>query len=129
MAGRLSEALLRPPAGVASVGTPSEPGAGDAFAARTVPGAFRTAELAHAAVRAVTERNRSVGRRARRVAVAVGVSTIGGRDLRVGDDSGFVRITGAERLDADGVRPGARARRRCRSAVRRRTAPPAALVA
>ena len=102
MAVRLTEALLRPPAGVASVGTPSEPGAGDTFAARTVPGTFRTAELAHAAVRAVTERNRSVSRRARRVAVAVGVSTIGGRDLRVGDDSGFVRITGAERLDADG---------------------------
>jgi hypothetical protein len=102
MASRLTEALLRPPAGVAGVGTPVDPGPGDAFAARSVPGAFRTAEVAHAAVRAVTERNRSVGRRARRVAVAVGVSTIGGRDLRVADDSGFVRITGAERLDADG---------------------------
>jgi hypothetical protein len=103
MAGRLSEVLLRPPAGIARSGTP-DAGQGDVFAARTLPREVRTAELAHAAVRAITARNAAVGQDARGVALAVGVSTISGQELRVGDDSGFLRITGAEELDMDGLR-------------------------
>jgi hypothetical protein len=103
LASRLFEAVLRPPAGVAAVSPPAAPGSGDVFATRTLSTTFRTAEVAHAAVRAVSERNRTAGRRTGRVAVAFGVSLTGGRDLRVGDDSGFLRITGAEWLDADGL--------------------------
>ncbi len=103
LASRLLEALVRPPAGVAAVGPPPAQVPGEVFATRTLPTTFRTAQVAQAAVRAITERNSTSGRRARRVAVAVGVSLISGRDLRVGDDSGFLRITGAERLDADAL--------------------------
>jgi hypothetical protein len=104
MGSRLVEVLVRPPAGVALVEAPAATSPGDVFAARTLPSEVRTAELAEAAVRAIGERNRAAGQRARRIALAVGVSTINGRDLRVGDDSGFLRITSAEQLDAEGLR-------------------------
>lgn len=102
--GRLGEVLLRPPAVVAPLGTPDASAAGDAFAARTLPAEVRTAGLAAAAVRAIAARNAAADRRTGRIALAVGVSTVSGRDLRVGDDSGFLRITGAEDLDTEGLR-------------------------
>jgi hypothetical protein len=103
MAGRLLEVLLRPPAGVAAVGAAGPIAPGDVFAARTLPTEVRTASLADAAVRAIVERNTADGQGTRRIALAVGVSTISGHDLRVGDDSGFLRITGAEELDTEGL--------------------------
>jgi hypothetical protein len=92
---RLAEVALRPPAPLA--GTSSDVGL-DAFTRATVARPVRTAALVHAAVRAVTAHNRSAGAPDRRIAVAVGVSTTGGAELKVGDHSGFLRLTDAERL-------------------------------
>ncbi|MBV9832245.1 MAG: hypothetical protein JOZ82_11690, partial [Marmoricola sp.] len=106
--GRLVEALLRPPAGVAGRPRADGPSAGDVFAARTLARTVRTAELAQAAARAVADHNRAAGARAERIALAVGVSTVGGTELRVGDDSGYLRISGAERLDVPQVQDALR---------------------
>ena len=97
VAGRLLEVVIRPPAGVAP--TNSGPTEGDAFAAATLNRSVRTSELVHAGVRAIDAWNVSKGARNRRIAIAVGVSTIGGENLRVGEHSGFFRLTNAERLD------------------------------
>ena len=106
IADRLLEAVVRPPAGVAAPATaaPTQLDVpGDVFAARTLPRTVRTAEVAHAAVQAVRERNQRAGVRGSRVALAVGVSTVDGSDLRVGDDSGFLRLAEAERLDVSSL--------------------------
>ena len=52
MAGRLLEVLLRPPAGVAAVGTSDPTAQGDVFAARTLPTEVRGVARDHAAVTA-----------------------------------------------------------------------------
>ena len=95
MAARLVEVAFRPPATVA--GTPSTTEV-DVFAGTVLRRPVRTSQLAHAGIRAVVAHNRSAGLRAEHVAVAVGVSTTGGADLRVGDHSGFLRLTDVERL-------------------------------
>jgi hypothetical protein len=98
MASRLLELAVRPPAPVASGTGGSSTSVEDVFAVARVPRAVRTAQLAHAAVQAVAAHNGARGARSDRVALAVGVSTTGGADLRPGDHSGFLRFTGAERL-------------------------------
>ena len=105
---RLLEAALRPPAGVAGRPPHHDPPPGDVFATRTLAHTVRTAELARAAARAVTDRNRALNARAAHVAVAVGVSTVGGSELQVGDHSGYLRITGAERLDVPQIQDALR---------------------
>ena len=98
MAERLLEAVARPPAGIA--GRPGDGAAHvDVFARTTVPRPVRTAEVAQAAVGAVCARNEAHAARGTRVALAIGVSLVGGHELRVGDDSGFLRLPGVERHD------------------------------
>ena len=97
VATRLLEVVIRPPAGVAP--TASWPTEGDVFAAATLNRSVRTSELVHAGVCAIGAWNVSNGARSRRIALAVGVSTLGGEDLRLGEHSGFFRLTNAERLD------------------------------
>ncbi|MCW2760995.1 MAG: hypothetical protein JWR85_1196 [Marmoricola sp.] len=103
---RLAEVVVRPPAPVAgSAVQATSPGhLPDVFAATTVPRLVRTAELAHAAVQALSAWNAAAGARSDRIALAVGVSTVGGAELRVGDHSGFLRITGTERLNLAGLK-------------------------
>jgi hypothetical protein len=93
---RLAEFAMRPQAGVAGGGNGHD--RGDVFARATVDGPVRTAALVHAGASAVEDANRERGRRSDRVAVAVGVSRAGGTRTRVADDSGFLRLTGVERL-------------------------------
>jgi hypothetical protein len=97
---RAWEVAARPPARVAR----SVPAGatGDSFAATQVDGARRTADLVLAGARAVVRWNGA--RRARRVSVAVGVSTTGGASHELADRSAFLRLRGVERMDLDEVR-------------------------
>jgi hypothetical protein len=99
---RLWEVGARPPARVA--GSSGTPGAGDAFARVTVDAAPRTADLVHAGAGAVVAWNRRLGVPARRVTVAVGVSTVGGASYDLADHSGFLRLRGVETMTVDDVR-------------------------
>ncbi|MET0840334.1 MAG: hypothetical protein ABWY19_16260, partial [Marmoricola sp.] len=104
MATRVLELALRPPAPVASSPGGSQPTPGeDVYAVAVVPRAVRTAELAHAAVQAIASRNVDAHRRADRIALAVGVSTTGGADLRGGGHRGLLRVTHAERVGVGGL--------------------------
>lgn len=100
---RAWEVTARPPARVApsAAGSSSER---DAFAAATVEGSPRVADLVHAGSRAVVAWNRRHGRSSRRVSVAVGVSTIGGSSYALGDHSAFLRLGDVEDLDLDAIR-------------------------
>jgi hypothetical protein len=77
---------------------------GDAFAASTIAGTPRTADLVRAGTEAVTRWNLSRGARSRRISVAIGVSTVGGAGEDLADHSAFLRIRHAERLDAEDLR-------------------------
>lgn len=87
VASRLAEVVFRPPAKVP--GAP-DGGGGEVFATTDLDQKVHTAALVHAGAAAVQKK---------RVAVAVGVSRTGGADLRVGDHSGFLRLTDVDRLD------------------------------
>jgi hypothetical protein len=99
---RAWEVAARPPARVAASlkGTAS----GDSFATITVQATPRTADLVLAGARAIVAWNREHGRPARRVSVAVGVSTLGGDAAELADHSAFLRLTGVERLGAEELR-------------------------
>jgi hypothetical protein len=99
LASRLTEVAFRPPAPVAP--SPAAAVDGDVFAVAQVPGSRRTADLAHATLAAVSDWNRRAGARTDRVALAVGVSTVGGADLQVAEHSGFIRIPDAQRHTRD----------------------------
>jgi hypothetical protein len=77
---------------------------GDVFAATTVPGTPRTADLVSAGSRAVIRWNRDHARPARRISVAVGVSTVGGVSDDLADRSGFLRLNNVEKMTASEVR-------------------------
>ena len=104
---RLREVLLAPPATVA--GTSPEDQPGDSFARFTVAGSVGVADLAHAAVRAVLDHNRSHGARDSRVAVAIGASRAGGAAPVFADNSALLRLRGVERLSPDDLRAAIRA--------------------
>jgi hypothetical protein len=99
---RLAEVAIRPPARVA--GSSKTGPAGDVFAAMTVAGTARTADLVLAGARAVGAWNHEYGRSARRTSVAIGVSTLGGEADALSDASAFLRLTDVEELDAGQVR-------------------------
>lgn len=101
---RLREALLHPPARV----TPPAgvlPGTGDVLVERALPGAHRTTALVGAATRAIVAHERSRGRTATHVAIAVGAvrDQPAVTDAPVADRSVLLRLTDVERLDADGI--------------------------
>jgi hypothetical protein len=102
LARRAWEVAARPPLRVAACATAA--GSGDAFAEITVDSRVRTAELVIAGARAVVAWNAARGQAGDRVAVAVGVSRSDRAPHELADHSGFVRLTGTERLDVDGVR-------------------------
>lgn len=98
---RLAEALLRPPAPVPGARRGRDrtvPAAGDTMVELTVPGAFRTAHVVHAAVRALVGLGAGP-----RVVVAVGVSRDPAGAGPLADHSALVRLHDAERLDPAGV--------------------------
>jgi hypothetical protein len=100
--GRAWEIAAQPPARVA--GDADGRTLGDSFASSTVDSEPRTAELVHAGCRAVVDWNDRHRARARRVSVAVGVSTVGGGSGDLSDRSAFIRIRGVERLNLEEVR-------------------------
>ena len=99
---RATEVAVRPPAVVA----PSAPSAraGDCFAVTTVEGTPRTGDLVRAGALAVATWNREHHVGARRVSVAVGVSTAGGASEELADHSGFLRLRDVEQMTASQVR-------------------------
>jgi hypothetical protein len=99
---RAWEVGVRPQAGVVGSNPSATPG--DSYAARTIDGAPRTADLVYAGALAVATWNRSHGARPRPVSVAVGVSTVGGRDAGLADHSAFLRLRAVERMSLGGVR-------------------------
>jgi hypothetical protein len=102
LAGRAWELLARPPARVPPATAAPRPG--DAFADLTVDGVPRTADLVHAGAGAVAAWSRSRGVPARRISVAVGVSSAGRAPDELADRSGFLRLRDVERLSLDEVR-------------------------
>ena len=99
---RAWELAMRPPRSAARSLAGTE--TGDAFAVRTVDGAPRTAELVHGGARAIAAWNRAHRTSARRLSVAVGVSTVPGTDVGLGDHSAFLRLREVETLTLEEVR-------------------------
>ena len=99
---RAWEVAARPPARVAGSG--HGPGGADAFARAEVAGSPRTPDLVHAGAQALQAWNTARHVPARRVSVAVGVSTVGGSSTALADHSGFVRLRDVERMDLDQIR-------------------------
>ncbi|MBJ7358343.1 hypothetical protein [Nocardioides sp.] len=101
MLGRLREVALAPPAKVA---TPAvDPAPGDAYAATTVPGRVRTADLVHAAVSAVVDHNSRWGRSSRHVTVAVGAGRPAAAGERLANRSELIRLRDLEGRSATEV--------------------------
>jgi hypothetical protein len=99
---RAWEVAARPPARVAASADSSS--SEESFAVATIAGSPRTADLVHAGARAVIAWNATHGTSARRISVAVGVSTVGGASDALADRSAFLRLTGVERMALDEVR-------------------------
>lgn len=106
LVARVGEMLLRPPAHVA--GHPRPGATTDVFATADVAGARGTSELAHAAVQVLSEWNAEQGERPDRIALAVGVSTVDGSQPRIGDASGFLRLTDVQRRSPADLRRAVR---------------------
>lgn len=103
VARRLAEAAFQPPASVTPPDRP-RPDAGDVMVERTVPGSFRTADLVHAAARAVVAHQAAHGRTARHVAIAVGASRRPDpTDATLRDRSALLRLRDVETLDRAGI--------------------------
>lgn len=102
LARRAWEVAFRPPGRVAA--SRSTEDAGDSFASRQVERSPRSADLVHAGAQAVSRWNREHGEPARRISVAVGVSTLGGGSAVLADRSAFLRLTDVERLSLEEVR-------------------------
>jgi hypothetical protein len=102
VAQRLGEVAFRPPAGVTP---PVRPVAdhGDVLVSAEIPGTHRTADLVHAAARAVVRHEAARGRTARHVAVAIGAARDQQPDAPVRDRSVLLRLRDVERLDRAGV--------------------------
>lgn len=94
---RLAEAAFRPPARV-PVDPPVGSRDGDTMVEIDVPGTYRTAEVVHAAVRALVDRGAGP-----RVAVAVGVTRDPAASGPIADRSALLRLRDVERLDLSGI--------------------------
>ncbi len=94
---RLAEAAFRPPGRI----TPQRRGGqttGDVMVETELPGSFRTAQVVHAAVRALTDLGAGP-----HVAVAVGATHDPGPAGAIGNRSALLRLRDVERLDLAGV--------------------------
>ncbi|MCG8151542.1 hypothetical protein GUY44_13705 [Pimelobacter simplex] len=88
---------------------------GDVLVSATLPGSHRTAELVHAAARAVVRHQEERGRPARHVAIAIGATRDPRPDAppdhdegRIEDRSVLLRLRDVERLDLDAIRAAIR---------------------
>lgn len=108
VARRLAEVAFAPPARLTPAG-PGAGGTGDVMVEAAVAGGRRTTEIVAAAAAVAVAHERSLGRRGRHVAVAVGVGTPHPPDSPVTDRSGLLRLRDAERLDEDAIRRAVRA--------------------
>lgn len=90
---RVAEVALRPQAVVAR--STSRAQSGDVFAATSVEGTPRTADLVRAGARAVSRWNRDHARPVRPISVAIGVSTVAGDAGELADRSGYLRLRDA----------------------------------
>lgn len=99
---RAWEVLAQPPARVAAARSTDD--AGDSFASRSIDVVARTADLVHAGAQAVAAWNRGHQLPARRVSIAVGVSTVGGDATELVDRSAFLRLTDVETMSLEAVR-------------------------
>lgn len=103
---RLVEVATTPPARITGASKTTSKTAsktastGDVYVCVDVPGAPRTADLVHAAARAVVAHNAG---RTTHVAIAVGVSRVGGGETRIADHSALLRLRDVEQLDLAGV--------------------------
>ncbi|GAA3822138.1 hypothetical protein [Nocardioides panacisoli] len=104
---RLTEVALHPPAPVTSP-SPPQPARGDVLVEGDAPPGLRTADLVQAAAGAVVAHQQAVGRRARHVAIAIGVGAPAGPGDRIGDRSGLIRLRDVERLDLAAIREAVR---------------------
>ena len=110
-ARRLAEVALAPPATVAALRAADARREGDVLVEASVPGEVRTARLVHAAVAAVVAHHARPGRRARRVAVAVGAGRppLPGDEGRIADRSALIRLRDVERCSLPEVEAALRA--------------------
>lgn len=106
VARRLLEVAATPPARLLPAARAG--GGGDMMAAATVTGGRRTTEIVVAAAAAAVEHERSLGRKGRHVAIAVGVGTPHPPGAPIADRSGLLRLRDVERLDAAAVREAVR---------------------
>ena len=110
VARRLAEVAFTPPARVARTrdgnasDTASSAAQGSTYADLLLDRRAGVTDLVHATARAVVELNRARGVRSRRVAVAVGASTVGGAAPRLADDSALLRLRDAEKADPATIR-------------------------
>ncbi|THV18600.1 hypothetical protein E9934_03040 [Nocardioides caeni] len=99
IARRLREAALAPPAGLRLEPAVDSHAGGDVMVEQTRPGSFRTADLVHAATRAVVAREP-----ARHVAIAIGATRDPlPDDPVIRDRSALLRLRDVERLDRAGI--------------------------
>lgn len=115
IARRLAEAAFRPPARLTTP-APVEARSGDTLVEASYDGTFPTADLVHAAARAVVAHEAARGRVARRVAVAIGAgrgtaAVEGGLpdDRRLRDRSALLRLRDVDLLDRGEVADALRA--------------------
>ncbi|WP_183092857.1 hypothetical protein [Nocardioides stalactiti] len=108
IARRLGEAAVSPPARPRPSTRGETPSAtraeGDVLCDLEVAGTYRTAAVVHAAVRAVVDHEEGLGRAARHVAVAVGVTRDPDPDSPIADRSALLRlrdVEGLTRLDIE----------------------------
>lgn len=104
VARRLREAAFTPPAGI----TPEPPAdphaAGDVMVEARLPRSCRTADLVHAAARAVVAHESARGRGTQHLAVAVGASRAPAADDQlIRDRSALLRLRDVELLDRAGI--------------------------
>lgn len=112
VARRLTEVALKPPARVARTrGTGADPSTpstaearGSTYADLRLDRRAGVTDLVHATARAVGDFNRARGGSSRRVAIAVGASTVGGAAPRLADDSALLRLRDAETCDHAAIR-------------------------
>lgn len=103
---RLVEVAATPPARLLPATTAG--GSGDVMAEATIAGGRRTTEIVVAATAAAVKHERSLGRKGRHVAIAVGVGSPHPPGAQIADRSGLLRLRDVERLDPAAIREAMR---------------------
>lgn len=106
VARRLAEVAASPPARLLPAARAG--GRGDVMVEATVAGGRRTTAIVAAATAAAVEHERSLGRKGRHVAIAVGVGSPHPPGAPVADRSGLLRLRDVERLGPAAIRDAVR---------------------